>query len=68
MHSLLYARRYRVLRQTDGVADRLLGLSAAVVKAAGKVWLKDRLFAAGASAEVVDVIKVRSLGTGSATR
>jgi len=37
-------------------------LSAAAVKAACRVWLKDRLFAADASAEVVDVIKVRVAG------
>lgn len=38
------------------VADLLLGLGAAVVKVACKIWLKDDQFAADAGADVVDVI------------
>ena len=44
------------------MADLLLGLGAAVVKAACKVWLKDSQFAASASTEVVDVIKQKISG------
>lgn len=44
------------------MADLLLGLSAAVVKIACKVWLKDHEFAADAAAEVVDVIKDKVAG------
>ena len=39
------------------MADLLLGLGAAVVKAACKVWLKDSAFAASASTEVVNVVR-----------
>lgn len=45
-----------------GMADLLLGLGAAVVKAACKVWLKDSAFAAGASIEIVDVIRQKISG------
>ena len=44
------------------MADLLLGLGAAVVKAACKVWLKDHAFAGDASAEVIDVIKIKVAG------
>lgn len=40
----------------------MLGLGAAVVKAACKVWLKDNEFAADASSEVVDVIRLKISG------
>jgi hypothetical protein len=44
------------------MADLLLGLGAAVVKAACKVWLKDSAFAASASTEVVDVVRQKISG------
>lgn len=44
------------------MADLLLGLGAAVVKAACKVWLKDNEFAASASAEVVDLVRHKISG------
>jgi hypothetical protein len=44
------------------MADLLLGLGAAVVKAACKVWLKDSALAASASAEVVDVVRQKISG------
>lgn len=44
------------------MADLLLGLGAAVVTAACKVWLKDSEFAANASAGVVDVVKQKISG------
>jgi hypothetical protein len=44
------------------VTDLLLGLGAAIVKVACKIWLKDNAFAADASADVVDVIKDRIAG------
>lgn len=43
-------------------ADLLLGLGAAVVKVACKVWLKDSTFASDASAEVIDVVKGKLTG------
>jgi hypothetical protein len=49
-------------RYDPGMADLLLGLAAAVVKVACKVWLKDNEFAASASAEVVDAVKARVSG------
>jgi NACHT domain len=44
------------------MADLLLGLGAAVVKAACMVWLKDSTFAASASTEVVDVVRQKISG------
>jgi hypothetical protein len=44
------------------VVDLLLGLGAAVVKVACKVWLKDNEFAADASAEVVDAVRTKIAG------
>ncbi|GAB2828124.1 NACHT domain-containing protein [Actinoallomurus bryophytorum] len=45
------------------MTDIVLGLGAAVVKAACKVWLKDHAFAADTSAAVIDVINARVSGT-----
>ena len=44
------------------MADILLGLGAAVVKAACKVWLKDHDFAADASASVLDLVNAKVAG------
>jgi hypothetical protein len=44
------------------MADLLLGLGAAVVKVACKVWLKDDAFAANASVEVVDIVRAKVSG------
>jgi len=44
------------------VTDLLLGLGAAVVKVACKIWLNDNKFAADASAEVVDVVRDKFAG------
>jgi NACHT N-terminal Helical domain 1 len=44
------------------VVDLLLGLGAAVVKVACKVWLKDNAFASDASAEVVDAVRAKIAG------
>ncbi|MBV9448814.1 MAG: NACHT domain-containing protein [Streptosporangiaceae bacterium] len=44
------------------MADLLLGLAAAVVKVACKVWLKDDEFASDASTEVVDAVRARVSG------
>jgi hypothetical protein len=44
------------------VADVLLGLGAAVVKVACKIWLKDHATAASASVEVVDIIESKVAG------
>lgn len=43
-------------------AEILLGLGAAVVKVACKVWLRDYSFAADASADVVDLVKEKVSG------
>lgn len=43
-------------------ADLLLGLGAAVVKVACKIWLKDNSFASDASADVVDAVKGKISG------
>jgi hypothetical protein len=43
-------------------ADLLLGLSAAVVKIACKIWLKDSSIASDASADVVDIVKEKVSG------
>ncbi|HZE31147.1 MAG TPA: hypothetical protein VE198_06895, partial [Actinoallomurus sp.] len=45
------------------MTDIVLGLGAAVVKAACKVWLKDHAFAADTSAAFIDVINARVTGT-----
>ena len=44
------------------MADLLLGLGAAVVKVACKVWLKDDAVAANASVEVVDIVRAKVAG------
>ncbi|GLY88518.1 NACHT domain-containing protein [Actinoallomurus iriomotensis] len=41
------------------MTDILLGLGAAVIKAACKVWLKDHAFAADTSAAVIDVVNAK---------
>ncbi len=46
-----------------GMADVLLGLAAAVVKAACKIWLKDSAFASSASTEIVDVVRQKISGS-----
>jgi hypothetical protein len=43
-------------------ADLLLGLGAAVVKVACKIWLRDDSFASDASADVVDIVKEKLSG------
>ncbi len=45
------------------MADVLLGLAAAVVKAACKIWLKDSAFASSASTEIVDVVRQKISGS-----
>ena len=43
-------------------ADLLLGLGAAVVKVACRIWLKDSSIASDASADVVDIVKEKISG------
>jgi hypothetical protein len=43
-------------------ADLLLGLGAAVVKVACKIWLRDNSFASDASSDVVDIVKEKLSG------
>lgn len=45
------------------MTEVVLGLGAAVVKAACKVWLKDHAFAADTAGSVIDMIKDRVTGT-----